>query len=112
MNTVTVDWDIISRFAEYCGCRDIYPRATLAPEQSGSPNSAFIAFCEADDEDPQEAWEILNAQDWSEWDEPQGMSAAQLKEFNRRLSQFDGEASREQISEVFRLVMVPSVQPA
>jgi hypothetical protein len=96
---------LVSIFAEYCGCRDMDPRATLAPEQSGSLNSAFMEFCEAEDEDSQEAWQILSAQDWSDWDEPEGMSEEQLKEINRLLSQIDGEATIERMSEVLRAVI-------
>jgi len=105
VQSVTVTFQIISAFAEYCGCRDIDPRVTLAPTKLGLFNDAFMEFCEAEDEDPQEAWQILSAQDWSEWDDPQGMPAGQLKEFNRRMSQIVGEAGIEQTCDVLCAVM-------
>ena len=105
MQNVTVDCDITSYFADFCGCREIDPRVTLAPAKRGRFDRAFVEFCEAEDEDLQEAWEILSAQDWSDWGEPQGISEQKLKEFNRRLSRFVGELTTEQMSDVLCSVL-------
>jgi hypothetical protein len=105
MQNVTVSCDITSYFADFCGCRKIDPRVTLDLAKQGRFNSTFMQFCKVEDVAPREAWEILSAQDWSDWGEPQGISEQKLKEFNRCLSRFVGELTTEQMSDVLCSVL-------
>ena len=59
--------------------------------------------------DPAEALAILNAQDW---DDPESksdpISEEQLKEINRLMGLIVGEPTTEQMTTIFRSVMLPA----